>query len=346
MKTWNFNLLFLALSAAGLLFGGYFAIEEWFIGPSFATSDGQVWTLPLVTYVFLALASTGISILLTTGELLDNEIIKAHKSLLIITALSLLIGAFASLATELGSLLNIFWLVLTPNLKSPIWWMGTLYSIELILLGIKFYALLSARHFSFERWLSIGTLCVAVAASLVLGSVFGTAIGRAGFYGMDASILTFLCALASGLSLAPLLLSPEKRAVLLLPGRVVLGILALLLAVKYVYLARSSVLAELTWVELWMPLMLLVALLVYQAKPAISAIIALPTLLLVELAFVIQGQLQVLGPKQTWLGAMQSYQPNLAEMAILVFGCSVAYLCFFGFNQVMARAVEQTSLER
>ncbi|MEH6534213.1 MAG: hypothetical protein V7735_23165 [Photobacterium frigidiphilum] len=346
MKTRNFNLLFLALSAAGLLFGGYFAIEEWFIGPSFATNDGMVWTLPLVAYIFLALTSTGISILLTSGELLGNEIIKAHKSLLLITALSLLIGAFAALTAELGSFLNVFWLLLTPNLKSPIWWMGTLYSIELILLGVKFYALLSKRHFGFERWLSAGTLCVAVAASLVLGSVFGTAIGRVGFYGMDASILTFLCALASGLSLAPLLLSPEKRAVLLLPGRLVLGILALFLVVNYIYLARGSILAELPWVGFWMPLLLLVALMTYQAKPAISAMIALPTLLLVELAFVIQGQLQVLGPKQTWLGAMQSYQPNLAEVGILVFGCSVAYLSFYVFKQAIARTSEPVSLDR
>lgn len=346
MKTDNFNMLFLALSAAGLLFGGYFAVEEWFIGPSFATNDGLVWTLPLVTYIFLALASTGISILLTCGELLGNETLKAHKSLLLITALSLLIGAFAALATELGSLFHVFWLVLTPNLKSPIWWMGTLYAIELMLLGIKFYAMLSERTFSFERWLSAGTLCVAVAASLVLGSVFGTVIGRIGFHGVDASILTFLCALASGLSLAPLLLIPEKRTVLLLPGRLVLGILALLLAVNYVYLARGSILAEQPWVALWMPLLLLVALITYQTKPAISAMVALPTLLLVELAFVIQGQLQVLGPKQTWLGAMQSYQPNLAEVGILIFGCSVAYLCFFVFKQAIARFGEQIPSDR
>ncbi|MCW8329188.1 hypothetical protein MD588_10255 [Photobacterium sp. SDRW27] len=346
MKTGNFNLLFLALSAAGLLFGGYFAVEEWFVGPSFATNDGLVWTLPLVTYIFLALASTGISFLLTCGELLNNESIKTHKTLLLITALSLLIGAFAALATELGSLFHLFWLVLTPNLKSPIWWMGTLYAIELVLLGIKFYALLIKRTFSFERWLTAGTLCVAVAASLVLGSVFGTVVGRVGFYGVDASILTFLCALASGMSLAPLLLSPDKRAVLLLPGRLVLGALALLLLVNYIYLARGSIPAEQPWVSLWMPLLLLVALITYQTKPAISTIVALPTLLLVELAFVIQGQQHVLGPKQTWLGMMQSYQPNLAEVGILVFGCSVAYLCFFILKLLMARFEAQISSAR
>lgn len=346
MKTKNFNLLFFVLSVVGLLFGGLFAVEEWFIGPSFSTNNGLVWTLPLVVYIFLALLSTGLSIIMTSGELLHSEIIKAHKPLLLITALSLLIGAFAALGTELGSLFNVFWLLLTPNFKSPIWWMGTLYSIELGLLGIKFYGMLRKRHFSFERWLSTGTLSVAVAASLVLGSVFGTVIGRIGFHGVNASILTFIFALASGLSLAPLLLSPEKRTVLLLPGRLVLGLLSVLLVVNYIYLARSSIITEFSWVRLWMPLLLVVAALIYKAMPAISAIIALPTLLLVELAFVIQGQLLVLGPQQTWFGVMQSYQPNLAEVGILVFGCSVAYLCFVVFRQMTVRFGEQVSLDR
>ena len=81
------NLLFLALSAVGLLFGGYFAFEEWFIEPSFATNDAMIWTLPLVAYIFLALSSTGVSIVLTSGELLNNKVIKAHKPALLLAAI-------------------------------------------------------------------------------------------------------------------------------------------------------------------------------------------------------------------------------------------------------------------
>jgi len=323
------------LSAVGLLFGGYFAIEEWFIEPSFATNDAMIWTLPLVAYIFLALSSTGVSIVLTSGELLNHKVIKANKPALLLAAISLLIGAFASLATELGSFLHVFWLLLTPNLSSPIWWMGTLYSIELALLGMKFYALVSQRQFSFERWLSVGTLCVAVCASLVLGSVFGTAIGRAAFSGVDASVLMLLCALASGLCVAPMLISQQQREQLLFPARLVLGVLALFLLVKYVYLARSSVMAEVSWTALWMPVLLLVALVAAKTSSAITTVIAMPVLLLVELSFVIQGQVHVLGPKQSWFGALLQYQPNGAELGILAFGCSVAYLCYFVLSKIV-----------
>lgn len=332
MKNNSLNLPLLALSVAGLLFGGYFAFEELIVGPAFATNDGLVWTLPLVTYIFLALTSTGVSILVAGGELLGNAAIKAHKSTLLLAALSLLVGAFAALSTEMGSPLHVIWLLLSPNLSSPIWWMGTLYSIELALLAIKLLGGSSARG------LTIATLVVALAAAIVLGSVFGTVVARDGFYGIDASLLTLLCAMASGLSLAPLLMSATDRSALLLPGRLLLGLLALLLVVKYVYLARSGLATEVAWVGWWMPVLLLLALIGYQAVPAISALIALPVLLLIELAFVVQGQLQVLGPKQSWLGMVQNYAPNMAEIGILVFGCSVAYLCFYLLSRMLLPA--------
>ncbi len=335
MNTNTSSQLLLALSAIGLLFGGFFAVEELFIQPSFTTNDGLVWTLPLVTYIFLALASTGVSIVMASAELSENEAVNEHKPALLIAALSLLIGAFAALATEMGSPFNVFWLLLSPNLSSPIWWMGTLYSIELALLGIKLFTLLSGKEQGSGHMLTIATLVVAVLAALVLGSVFGTVTGREGFSGLDASLLTLLCALVSGAAIAPLLISSKARQSMLQPGRILIGALSLLLVVKYVYLARSSVPSEVNWVALWMPVLMIGALASYRAMPVIAALVAMPTLLLIELSFVIQGQLIVLGPKQSWLGTLQSYIPNMAEIGILAFGCSVAYLCFFVLSRIL-----------
>ena len=337
MKTANSNYLLLALSVIGFLFGGFYAAQEWFVGPSFVTNDALFWTLPLVAYIFLALLSTGLALLLTAGELLDLKPIQAHKPKLLTAALSLLIGAFAALATEMGSPLNVIWFLFSPNLSAPIWWMGALYTVELILLAVKMLTLLRGHSQKANTGLNAVAFAVAIAAALVLGSVFGTAIGRVGYQGAEASILTLLCALASGLSLAPLLVKQDALEVLLLPGRLALASLTLFLLMLYLYLDRSTLLAEQTWVQWWMPLLLLIGLVSYKAAPRVSALIALPSILLVELFFVIQGQLQVLGPKKTWLGSVQSYAPNLAEIAILIFGCSVAYLCFALFNQLLVR---------
>lgn len=55
----NTSRMTLLLAVAGSLFGGFFAIEEWFFHSSFNTNDSMIWTLPLITYIFLALMSTG-----------------------------------------------------------------------------------------------------------------------------------------------------------------------------------------------------------------------------------------------------------------------------------------------
>ncbi len=58
-----------------------------------------------------------------------------------------------------------------------------------------------------------------MSAALVLGSVFGTAIARVGYQGVDASVLTLLCALVSGFSLLTLLLKKETCSQLVLLAR-------------------------------------------------------------------------------------------------------------------------------
>ena len=40
---------------------------------------------------------------------------------------------------------------------------------------------------------------------------------------------------------------------------------------------------------------------------------------------------------QTWLGTVQSCVPNLAEVGILIFGCSIAYLCFAILKSLLVR---------
>ncbi|HMO66080.1 MAG TPA: polysulfide reductase, partial [Verrucomicrobiota bacterium] len=42
---------------AGLVAGGAVGLYEMFFGHLFATNNALVWTLPLVTYIFLALMS-------------------------------------------------------------------------------------------------------------------------------------------------------------------------------------------------------------------------------------------------------------------------------------------------
>ncbi|WP_413282399.1 hypothetical protein [Vibrio sp. MA40-2] len=322
------NKILLIISLVGLIFGGYFAIEEWFIRPSFSTNDTIIWTLPLISYIFLALSSTGVSIVYAYGSLKHVDGIEANKLTLIGLALGLLVGAFASLATEMGSPLHIFWLVFSPNFLSPIWWMGTLYSIELLLLFVKLTMMLLDKHSSLDTILTYATLIVAVTASLVLGSVFGTVIGREGYSGIDASVLTFICALSSGVAMILLISKNKINRYYLSAARWTFGILTLFIMVKWIYLTRAHVLEEPQWLQVISILGIALAWLLIKYLPKLSASFVLASIFSIELAFVIQGQLFVLGPKTTWFGKSVEYSANIAEIGVLVLGVSIAVIAY------------------
>lgn len=325
----NTSRMTLLLAVAGCLFGGFFAIEEWFFHSSFKTNDSMIWTLPLITYIFLALMSTGASILLALAEILDDDWLKQNKRQLLLTAIALLLGAFTALATEMGSPFSIIWLVLSPNVMSPIWWMGTLYSIELVLLLLKFLAEWKGIHLAKGSVLAWSTLIIACLASLTLGSVFGTVVARAAFSGAQSALFTLVCAMVSGVSIIGLLqvtraFNPRLWGI----WRLAVIAQIILLSVLWVYSIRNSGVGNGMWVQGWLPLGFIIALALSFMNVKVAMLVTLLWSFLAEVAFVTCGQLVSLGPKSTWFGAVQHYVPNLAEIGILILGISMAALLF------------------
>ncbi|TVP82197.1 polysulfide reductase [Thioalkalivibrio sp.] len=313
------------LIAAGLVAGGAMGLYEMFLGHVFATNSALVWTLPLVTYIFLALMSTGVSLILAYGLIMKDEAITRHTRALLIMAIGMLLGGFTALATELGSLLNMVWILLSPNPSSPIWWMGTLYSIELVLLAVKLVLDLKGRHGVFDLPLAWGTLLIAAAAAITIGAVFGTVIGRPDYQGAFLSVITLVSALVSGAA-AIVLLRPQstltdtagrifRQTALLFAG---------LLLVRVAYEAHSTVVGMLGWASIWMLVPFILALVLLQYAPRIFAFIGILGVLWVQYSFIITGQLVSLGQTAHWYGAVQSYQPNIPEALILVLGIAVA----------------------
>lgn len=313
------------LIVIGLLVGGAFGLYEIFFGHLFATNSALVWTLPLITYIFLALMSTGVSIVIAYGVLARQGAILEKTRALLILAIGLLIGAFTALATELGSLLNMIWILLSPNPLSPIWWMGALYSVELVLLIVKLVMDLMGRHGPLDRPLAWATLIVASAAAMMIGAVFGTVIGRADYAGMYTSMFTLPIALLTGVAVI-ILTQPQGRLTEMLTTvfRQLAVLWVILLGLKLFYDEHSSVSALQGWVDIWTILPFVVIALFAGFAPRVLAALGLAAALWVEYKFVITGQLVSLGPTANWFGDVQTYRPNVAELAILILGIAVA----------------------
>ncbi len=168
----------------------------------FHANDVIVWSLPLSIYIFLALSSSGLAMLSALPTLFGIQRLEASSKRLVFLAMATLCGGFLAISLELGNMGKMLYFILSPNLASPIWWMGAIYTAELIFLGIKFQCLHKGQETSFSSKIA-GTLSFicALLAPMILGTVFGMTEARAIYFGPMLSIFYLTMALYSGTAL-------------------------------------------------------------------------------------------------------------------------------------------------
>jgi molybdopterin-containing oxidoreductase family membrane subunit len=94
------------------------------------------------------------------------------------------------------------YIMFSPNLSSPIWWMGAIYSVELVVLIVKFWKMHTGDwHSRLARALGPVSFVLALIAPMMIGSVFGLTESRVTYFGPVMSVYCLLMALLSGLAL-------------------------------------------------------------------------------------------------------------------------------------------------
>ena len=168
----------------------------------FNANDVLIWTLPLGVYIFLALSSSGLTLLSALPLVFGIKKYEPFAKRLVFLAIATLCGGFISIGLELGSIFHMIYIMLSPNLSSPIWWMGAIYSAELAVLALKFWKMHTGDyHSSFSKLLGTASFVLALIAPLMIGSVFGLTESRATYFGPVMSIYCLLMAVLSGTAL-------------------------------------------------------------------------------------------------------------------------------------------------
>jgi Ni/Fe-hydrogenase subunit HybB-like protein len=184
---------------AGLIAGAFIFVQGHIL---FNANDVLIWTLPLAVYIFLALSSSGLTLLSALPLVFGVKKYEPLAKRLVFLAIATLCGGFVSIGLELGSVFNMIYIMLSPNLSSPIWWMGAIYSIELVVLALKFWKMYTGDyHSSFSKLLGTASFVLALIAPLMIGSVFGLTESRATYFGPVMSIYCLLMAVLSGTAL-------------------------------------------------------------------------------------------------------------------------------------------------
>ena len=184
---------------AGAIAGAFIFIQGHVL---FNANDVLIWTLPLGVYIFLALSSSGLTLLSALPLVFGIKKYEPFAKRLVFLAIATLCGGFVAIGLELGSIFHMIYIMLSPNLSSPIWWMGAIYSAELAVLALKCWKVHTGDyHSGFSKLLGTASFVLALIAPLMIGSVFGLTESRATYFGPVMSIYCLLMAVLSGTAL-------------------------------------------------------------------------------------------------------------------------------------------------
>jgi Ni/Fe-hydrogenase subunit HybB-like protein len=329
----------------------------------FNANDVLIWTLPLGVYIFLALASSGLTLLSALPLVFGVKKFEPVAKRLVFLAIATLCGGFVSIGLELGSVFHMIYIMLSPNLSSPIWWMGAIYSVELVVLAVKFWKMHTGDyHSSFSKFLGTASFVLALVAPLMIGSVFGLTESRATYFGPLMSIYCLLMALLSGTALFILYSmvvgrvagsgsAGEHPAVIDDFCRIftyVTGVVVVFTVLRFIMESATTIPAFLVYhqfahafgvwhgfhldvvVGLFLPFVLLLIPSVRQSaggKIVTSGLILLGALAM-HMEILLAGQSHPVGPKAEQFPQYVQYVPSVWEWLVLVFALAVMLLLY------------------
>ncbi|MDH5325489.1 MAG: polysulfide reductase NrfD [Gammaproteobacteria bacterium] len=325
------------------------------------SSSGVAWGLPIITYVFLVLTSTGLTFLASLATVFGVEAFYPVAKRCVWLAIATLIAGFTALAMELGHPFRMLWTIPTGlQFRSPMFWMGVFYSIYLIFLLAKFWCINKGDWSSaLSRTLGIASFVSVVIAHSTLGLVFGMMAMRPMWYGSIMPIYFLVSAALSGVAFAVFFtylaygfrqdtMPDRARAltssstlpkvfaatigitILILVSRVITGLWTNLDGMQvYQELVRSPWFHFELWVGLVLPFVLMISpALRIQAKwQIVSAVLVILALFIGRYEYVISGQLVPLF-KGSWISGLINYVPSVTEWLITGVGFALVFAIY------------------
>lgn len=150
------------------------------------------------TYIFFVVASTGLCLVSSIGHVFGvREFMPIAKRSVFLSIITIVAG-FLVIGLEIENPFRMaLYNVISPNLTSNIWWMGTLYSFYLLFMAIEFVFLMIDNHRAATIAGFLGVVS-GVAAHSNLGGIFAMMHGREYWYGPYLPIYFIASAMMTG----------------------------------------------------------------------------------------------------------------------------------------------------
>jgi len=156
------------------------------------------WGILISTYVFFVVTSTGLCIVSSIGHVFGLKDFMPIAKRSVFLAVVTIFGGFTVLFFDIENPFRMaLYNVISPNLTSNIWWMGTLYGAYMFFMAVEFVFLLIGNN-RLAMYAGLSGLLSGIAAHSNLGAIFGMLHGREYWYGPYMPIYFILSAMASG----------------------------------------------------------------------------------------------------------------------------------------------------
>jgi len=357
------ELLWFSILGVGMIIGLAAVIAVFVLGHGhvYNTTREIPWGILISAYVYFAVSCSGLCLISSLGHVFGIDQFHASARRAIILAIVMLICGFGVIAMELTKPFTLMvYAVLNPNFKSPIWWMGALYGVYMVVLVVEFYFCMKN-----NRWGAFYTgllgFILAIAAPSNLGGVFGLLSARPFWSGVFSPVYLVITALISGTALMGLVhylkvrcrdqefCSHDKNYMFLL-GRILallLGILMFVTIWKFIsgiyqkqdgtYEVLMTLLSGPLSFNFWffevaigmvIPFaMILVPALRKPLSLTVASVLALVGMFFMRYDFVIAGQIVPMrGNTVHTASGLLEYVPSLAEVSIII---GALALCMF-----------------
>lgn len=164
----------------------------------FGTTPAFEWGLLISAYVFFVVTTSGLCLVSGLGQVVGVKALQPIAKRATILALLFLVAGFVIISLDLHYPIRLlFGVVLSPSLRSPMWWMGVLYAVYMVFLLIE----LGGMVFGIHRLAKLGSTLAfgnAIFAPATLGLVFGSLSSRPYWHGALVPAQLILTAVLSG----------------------------------------------------------------------------------------------------------------------------------------------------
>ena len=186
---------------------------------SYGISREVPWGILIIGYSFLVGISAGAAILGSLAHVFKVTAFHVMSKRVALISLAALIGAFFIIFWELAGPYQLQTLRLLKyytnfEITSPIWWMVTLYMIELPLLAVEVYFLMSHKHES-AFFASLFGLFLGVVAYSTLAFVFASNATRPLWHTTSFSLFFIISATAAGAAVVLIMIFVSGRGTIL-----------------------------------------------------------------------------------------------------------------------------------